>query len=138
MAARRPLHDEAALLAASDKIWKNLHEPDWLQAFRSHPRVGESKAPAAASALSAAWSKNEQQRVGDAADAVKTALAEGNRAYEKRFGYIFIICASGRSGPDILAALERRLRNDDKTEMHEASDQQRQITHLRLKKWLTS
>ena len=138
MAARRPLLNEASLLAACDEVWNNLPESAWLDAFRSHPRIGESKAPAAASAQSAAWSEGEQQQVGAADDTVKAALAEGNRAYESKFGRIFIICATGRSAREILAILHRRLRNDDASELQEAAEQQRQIMHLRLKKWLIS
>jgi len=137
VSARRPIRDGASLLAASDEVWKNLPESDWLEAFRSHPRIGESHAPPSASPQSASWSKGEQQKVGDAGVEVKQALAEGNRAYEQRFNRIFIVCASGKSAPEILQILERRLRNDDKTELHEAAEQQRQIVHIRLKKWLS-
>lgn len=138
MAARRPIRTEADLFAACDAIWKGLPVSDWIEAFQSHPRIGDSKAPSAASAQSAAWSKTEQQNVGTAGEAVKRALAEGNRAYEHRFGRIFIVCATGKSAHEILEILERRLRNDDKTELLEAAEQQRQIAHLRLKKWLNS
>jgi 2-oxo-4-hydroxy-4-carboxy--5-ureidoimidazoline (OHCU) decarboxylase len=65
-------------------------------------------------------------------------MAEGNRAYEQRFNRIFIVCAAGKSAPEILEILRRRMRNDDPTELHEAAEQQRQIAHLRLKKWLSS
>ncbi|HYL85548.1 MAG TPA: 2-oxo-4-hydroxy-4-carboxy-5-ureidoimidazoline decarboxylase [Candidatus Angelobacter sp.] len=138
MAARRPLREEATVLAGSDEVWKNLREEDWQEAFRSHPRIGESKAPAAASARSAAWSETEQQGVGTAGDALKAALAEGNRAYEQKFGRIFIVCATGKSARDILEILNRRLRNDERRELAEAAEQQRQIIQIRLKKWLTS
>ena len=135
MANRRPAANEAALLALSDEIWHNLSEPDWLQAFRSHPRIGES-ATHASSAQSAAWPAQEQQKVADAADAVKIALAEGNREYERRFPHIFIVCATGKTASEILAILRRRLQNDAPTEFHEAAEQQRLITQIRLKKWL--
>jgi 2-oxo-4-hydroxy-4-carboxy-5-ureidoimidazoline decarboxylase len=138
MAARRPVPDEASLLAASDEVWKNLRQADWLEAFASHPRIGESPAPAAAGAQSAAWSNAEQQTVGAADGQVKAALVEGNREYEKRFGRIFIVCATGKSAPEIVEILRRRLRNDEKTELHEAAEQQRQIAQLRLKKWLSA
>lgn len=136
MAARRPILTEVDLLTACDAIWKGLPVSDWIEAFQSHPRIGESKTPSAASAQSLEWSRTEQQKVGSAGDAVKAALAEGNRAYEQRFGRIFIVCAKGKSAQEILKTLERRLRNDDKTELLEAVEQQRQIAHLRLKKWL--
>ncbi len=138
MATRRPILGEAALLTACDEVWKNLSEADWLEAFRSHPRIGDSHAPASAPPQSAAWSGEEQRKVGAAAGDIKAALAAGNRAYEQKFNRIFIVCATGKSAPEILAILERRLRNDEATELLEAAKQQRQIAHLRLKKWLLS
>jgi 2-oxo-4-hydroxy-4-carboxy-5-ureidoimidazoline decarboxylase len=138
MATRRPILDEAALLTACDEVWKNLSEADWLEAFRSHPRIGDSQAPAFAPSQSAAWSGEEQRKVGAAADDIKATLAAGNRAYEQKFNRIFIVCATGKSAPEILGILERRLRNDETTELLEAAEQQRQIAHLRLKKWLLS
>jgi 2-oxo-4-hydroxy-4-carboxy-5-ureidoimidazoline decarboxylase len=138
MAARRPILDEAALLGACDQAWDSLAEADWLEAFRRHPRIGETHVQASAPARSAAWSGEEQQKVGNSTQDIKAALAEGNRAYEERFKRIFIICASGKSAPEILEDLRRRLRNDDAAELREAAEQQRQIAHLRLKKWITS
>ena len=138
VAARRPIHDEAALLITCDEVWKELPESDWMEAFRSHPRIGESRASASALAQSVSWSKTEQQRVSAADDEVKRALAEGNRAYEQRFKRIFIVCANGKSAIEILEILRRRLRNDDKTELQEAAEQQRQITRIRLRKWISS
>ncbi|MGB7281177.1 MAG: 2-oxo-4-hydroxy-4-carboxy-5-ureidoimidazoline decarboxylase [Candidatus Acidiferrum sp.] len=138
MAARRPLFDEAALLSASDQVWNSLAESDWLEAFRSHPRIGESRASASSAPQSASWSGEEQQKVASAAEDLKAALVEGNRAYEQRFHRIFIVCATGKSAPEILAILQRRLQNDDTTELLEAAEQQRQIARLRLKKWLSS
>ncbi|MGC2803769.1 MAG: 2-oxo-4-hydroxy-4-carboxy-5-ureidoimidazoline decarboxylase, partial [Candidatus Acidiferrum sp.] len=138
MAARRPIRDEATLLAVSDQVWNGLSESDWLEAFRSHPRIGESRSPVSGTAQSAAWSGEEQRKVGGAAEEVKVALAEGNRAYEKRFKRIFIVCVTGKSAPEILAILQRRLQNDESTELREAAEEQRQIARLRLKKWLNS
>jgi OHCU decarboxylase len=138
MATRRPILGEAALLTACDEVWKNLSEADWLEAFRSHPRIGDSHAPAFAPPRSAAWSGEEQRKVGAAGDDIKAALAAGNRAYEQKFNRIFIVCATGKSAPEILAILERRLRNDETTELLEAAEEQRQIAQLRLKKWLLS
>lgn len=138
MADRRPIPNEAALLAACDQICRNLSQSDWLESFRSHPRIGESHPAAETPARSAAWSSEEQRRVSSADEALKADLAEGNRAYEQKFGSIFIVCATGKSPPEILAILRRRLQNDQTTELHEAAEEQRQIAHLRLKKWLTS
>jgi 2-oxo-4-hydroxy-4-carboxy-5-ureidoimidazoline decarboxylase len=133
---RRPFAQTAALLAASDEIWCSVTPADWLEAFRSHPRIGESSASALAPARSAAWSRQEQDRVTNAADDLKSALAEANRAYEEKFGYIFIVCAAGKSAVEILAILRRRMQNDKENEIREAAEEQRLITQLRLKKWL--
>jgi 2-oxo-4-hydroxy-4-carboxy-5-ureidoimidazoline decarboxylase len=137
MAARRPFADSATLLAVSDDTWRNLAAEDWMEAFRSHPRIGESQASQSPSAKSAAWSTQEQRNVAAADDAVKIALAEANREYERRFSHIFIVCATGKSGPELLEILRRRLHNDKETELHEAAEQQRQIMHIRLTKWLS-
>jgi OHCU decarboxylase len=141
MAARRPLADRDALLAASKETWRSLSRSDWMEAFHSHPRIGElrSSEPPALQfppAKSAAWSEQEQQSVRDAEAAVKYALADANREYERRFDRIFIVCATGKSAKQILEILRRRLDNDAETELHEAAEQQRQITEIRLKKWL--
>jgi OHCU decarboxylase len=138
MAARRPILHEAALLAACDEVWRNLPESDWIDAFRSHPRIGESHSPAASAPRSVAWSGEEQQKVGTAAEDTKAALAAANRAYEQRFHRIFIVCATGKSAPEILEILQSRLLNDEATELRETAEQQRQIARLRLKKWLSS
>ena len=107
-----------------------------MEAFHSHPRIGESL-PVTGSTQSVGWSVEEQQRVGAAGEDVKVALVEGNREYEQRFNRIFIVCATGKSALEILGILRRRLRNEQTTELHEAVEQQRLITHLRLKKWLS-
>jgi 2-oxo-4-hydroxy-4-carboxy-5-ureidoimidazoline decarboxylase len=138
MAARRPLVEGSSLLAASDEVWRGLTESDWLEAFASHPRIGELEAQRFRSPDSAAWSAQEQQSAATAEDTVKIALAEGNRDYERRFNRTFIVCASGKSAPEILDILKRRLQNDNETDLHEAAEQQRQITRIRLKKWLQS
>jgi 2-oxo-4-hydroxy-4-carboxy-5-ureidoimidazoline decarboxylase len=136
MAARRPLLDERALLVASDETWHNLAHSDWLEAFQSHPRIGESHARQVAPSQATAWSAREQKSATDADAAVKIALAEGNREYERRFGRIFIVCATTKSATEILEILRRRLQNDAETELREATEQQRQITQIRLRKWL--
>jgi len=135
MAVRRPFNDEAALILASDETWRNLDEADWIEAFNSHPRIGETKRQGETH-NSDAWSRPEQEKVTETGNAAKIALAEGNRAYEEKFGRIFIVCATGKSAPEILEILQRRLRNDAANELQEAAEQQRQITQLRLRKWL--
>jgi OHCU decarboxylase len=136
MVSRRPLADESAVLAASDEICAGLRDADWLEAFRAHPRIGGKKAEEFASQQSAAWSAQEQNSVATAGAELKAGLAEGNREYERRFGRIFIVCATGKTSAEILAILQKRLQNDDRTELREAAEQQRQITQLRLRKWL--
>ena len=136
MAARRPVADEAALLAAADEIWRGLSEADWLEAFRAHPRIGEKKAEQATGAPSAAWSAQEQSAAAAGDAEVKAMLAAGNAEYERRFGRTFIVCATGKTSAEILAILRRRLQNEEAAELREAAEQQRQITQLRLRKWL--
>ena len=136
VASKRPLNDAAALLAAADEIWRGLGEADWLEAFRSHPRIGESRAENAVAPQSAAWSEQEQLKSATSEAAVKTALKWGNREYEQKFGRIFIVCATGKSATEVLEILRRRLHNDDATELQQAAEEQRQIMQIRLNKWL--
>lgn len=137
MAARRPFPDVTTLLAAADETWSNLTAEDWMEAFRSHPRIGESRAGQFAPVQSATWSAQEQRNVAAAGEGVKSALAEANQEYEQRFRHIFIVCATGKSASEILETLRRRLQNDGPTELREAAEQQRQITRIRLTKWLS-
>jgi len=136
MASKRPIQDESVLLESSDAIWRSLAEADWLDAFRNHPRIGESHAEKTVAAQSSSWSEQEQRQAATAEEAVKTALKWGNREYEQKFGRIFIVCATGKSGGEILEILRRRLHNDEATELQQAAEEQRQIMHLRLKKWI--
>ncbi|MBV8515352.1 MAG: 2-oxo-4-hydroxy-4-carboxy-5-ureidoimidazoline decarboxylase [Acidobacteria bacterium] len=138
LVAERPFEDLPALLRTSDRIWRDLSEADWLEAFRSHPRIGESHSPTPASAQSRKWSTLEQSRFDQSPESVKKALTAGNQEYERKFARIFIICATGKSAAEILQNLQRRLQNDQAAELHEAAEQQREITHIRLRKWLTA
>jgi len=131
------MDEEAALLAVSDEIWRGLGEADWLEAFKSHPRIGESRAEEVSPAQSSAWSAQEQQKAATADEAVKMALKWGNREYEQKFGRIFIVCATGKSASEILEILRRRLHNDEANELQLAAEEQRQIMHIRLRKWIT-
>jgi 2-oxo-4-hydroxy-4-carboxy-5-ureidoimidazoline decarboxylase len=136
MASNRPMDEEAALLAVSDEIWRGLGEADWLEAFKSHPRIGETSAEKDSATQSSAWSAREQQKAATADEALKMALKWGNREYEQKFGRIFIVCATGKSASEILEILRRRLHNDEATELQLAAEEQRQIMHIRLKKWI--
>lgn len=137
LAARRPFTTEDALLEDAGDIWLALPEGDWQQAFDSHPRIGQRHA-ASATAQSLSWSSQEQSKAVSMDEADKAALVEGNRRYEERFGRIFIVCATGKTSPEILNILESRMTNDAVTELREAAEQQRQITQLRLRRWLES
>jgi 2-oxo-4-hydroxy-4-carboxy-5-ureidoimidazoline decarboxylase len=97
IASKRPIRDAASLLETSDAIWRSLGNADWLEAFRSHPRIGETRAEQTAEAQSSAWSAQEQQKAATADEDVKMALKRGNREYEEKFGRIFIVCATGKS-----------------------------------------
>ena len=137
MVALRPIANIAELSEAADRVWATMGEPDWMEAFACHPRIGERKA-AAASEKATAWSVQEQAGTSSAATNVMRELAEGNAQYEQRFGFTYIVCATGRSADEMLAILERRLANDRVAELKEAAEQQRQILQIRLGKWLLS
>jgi 2-oxo-4-hydroxy-4-carboxy-5-ureidoimidazoline decarboxylase len=136
MASKRPIRDAASLLETSDAIWRSLGNADWLEAFRSHPRIGETRAEQTAEAQSSAWSAQEQEKAATADEALKMALKQGHREYEQKFGRIFIVCATGKSAGEILEILRRRLHNDEATELQQAAEEQRQIMHVRLNKWI--
>ncbi len=136
LARLRPMATDAELFAASDRVWLSLDPADWDEAFRSHPRIGERKAAASATQTSAAWSRQEQNGIDAQNAAILAELARGNEEYETRFGRIFLVCATSKTAAEMLATLHRRLGNDAETELREAAEQQRQITELRLRKWL--
>ena len=135
MVALRPIGTIAELSAAADRAWSTMEEADWLEAFACHPRIGERKV-ARTTPKSAAWSNEEQSSANTAADRVLAELAAGNALYEQRFGFTYIVCATGKSAEEMLAILNRRLAGDRASELREAAEQQRQITQIRLGKWL--
>jgi 2-oxo-4-hydroxy-4-carboxy-5-ureidoimidazoline decarboxylase len=136
LADARPFGSVDELVATSSTVWRALPEEAWQEAFESHPRIGEQKAQGHASAESLHSSTQEQAVALSADESAKLALKAANQRYEERFGRIFIVCANGRSAGEILSALERRMTNDAAAEILEAAEQQRQITELRLKRWL--
>ena len=129
MARRVPFATMEEVLAAADEIWGTLDPADRLEAFAAHPRIGERTGDPQAS--------REQSRVAAADAGIHARLAQGNRDYEARFGYIFIISAQGKSAEDMLDALERRLRNPAGEELNVAAAEQAQITRIRLGGLLT-
>jgi OHCU decarboxylase len=137
MTSVRPFISLEDLLTKADSLWRSLTKEDWLEAFRAHPKIGEQKAAAAQSEQAQNWSKQEQSGTAGAGTATRAALAAGNQEYERRFGFIFIVCATGKSSEAMLKALTTRLRNDPETELPVAAEEQRKITRLRLEKLLT-
>jgi OHCU decarboxylase len=135
MIANRPIGNEAELLNAADRAWGKMEEADWLEAFACHPRIGERK-NAQLSSQSSSWSRQEQASVESAPATTLTRLAERNAEYENRFGFTYIVCATGKSPDEMLSILNRRLASDRESELREAAEQQRQIIHIRLRKWL--
>jgi OHCU decarboxylase len=132
--AQRPFAGVSALLAAADTLWRHLQREDWLEAFSHHPQIGEKAASGSQSHRR--WAEGEQTGARTATEDVKTRMARGNRAYFEKFGYIYIVCATGKSAEEMLALLEQRLQNDPVAELTIAAEQQRQITRLRLEKLL--
>jgi 2-oxo-4-hydroxy-4-carboxy-5-ureidoimidazoline decarboxylase len=134
MATLRPYASEAALRDAAERTWDDLPRADWLEAFAAHPRIGDLDALRARFAATAAWSAREQEGVAGASEEVLRALAEGNRLYEEKFGFIFIVCATGKTAGAMLELLRRRLPNDPADEIANAAAEQAAITRLRLER----
>lgn len=136
MSAGRPYANDDALLAAADRTWTELEPGDWREAFAHHPRIGDRAALEARFAATRAWSAGEQGEVATAGTDVLDALAEGNRAYEARFGHVFLVCATGRTADEMLALLRERLTNPAEVELRVAAAEQAKIMRLRLAKLL--
>jgi len=134
VASRRPYADVETMRKAADSIWWNLERADWLEAFSHHPQIGEK--PASGSESARQWAAGEQAGARAASDEVKARLARANRAYFEKFGYIYIVCATGKSAEAMLAILNQRLQNDPPSEISIAAEQQRLITRIRLDKLL--
>ena len=129
MERARPYEDVPALLRIAERIWWSLGEGDHREAFAAHPKIGEAKVPATGDAT---WSTDEQRSAAAAAAQTLARLAEQNRAYEAKHGFIFIVCATGRSADAMLADLEARLGNSAALELRTAAEEQAKITRLRL------
>ena len=134
VAASRPWADGAALVEAADEALEALAEADVLEALASHPRIGDFQSLKMRYAGNREWSAGEQSGAAEADDETLRRLAAGNDAYERRFGYLFVVCATGKSAAEMLAILEARLQNVPADELRVAAGEQRKITHLRLAK----
>jgi 2-oxo-4-hydroxy-4-carboxy-5-ureidoimidazoline decarboxylase len=132
-----PFATAEALFAEAERIWDNLTEADWREAFMHHPKIGDVNALREKFASTATWVAGEQGAVRQAEPETLEALAAGNDAYEQKFGYIFIVCATGKSATEMLALLQARLPNEPSQEIHIAMGEQAKITRLRLEKLLT-
>lgn len=137
MARARPFKDNSAVYAEAGWLWSQTGPDDWREAISHHPRVGDLSKLRERFQKTGAWSEQEQKGVQGASDEVLQALATGNREYEERFGFIFLICATGKSAQDMLDQLRERLNNPPPLELRIAAGEQAQITRLRLEKLLT-
>jgi OHCU decarboxylase len=134
MIVRRPFGDIRSLLAAADELWRAMGPADWREAFAHHPRLGESRSAAPQDDRARLWSSGEQAGARNTDASMRAELAGANAAYEERFGFICIICATGLHAEDILQLTRERLKNDPEHELQVAAEEQRMITRLRLLK----
>jgi 2-oxo-4-hydroxy-4-carboxy-5-ureidoimidazoline decarboxylase len=134
MLARRPFGTFQHLVDDAEEIWWSLEPDDWREAFDHHPRIGEHASVAPQGETARDWSSAEQHGATRADESTRRALAEGNREYERRFGHIFLVCATGKSAEEMLAMLRERLSNGPATELRVAAAEQAKITRLRLEK----
>jgi 2-oxo-4-hydroxy-4-carboxy-5-ureidoimidazoline decarboxylase len=118
----------------SDKAWYACSKQDWLEAFSHHPKIGEKAGENKNLTSTKEWASQEQSGVKSAAQSVLDELSLQNRKYEERFGYIYIVCATGKTAREMLEIVKERLNNDPEKELHIAAGEQNKITHLRIDK----
>lgn len=133
MLAKRPFETIDSLLDTARAEWFALSEDDWREAFGHHPMIGDREGLRRRFAATRQFSEQEQAGAESAPDEVLDALAEGNRAYLEKFGYIFIVCATGLSAAEMLALMRARLKNDPAAEIRHAASEHARITELRLR-----
>lgn len=138
MAAARPFATVSGLLSEADRQWAALGEPEWREAFSHHPRIGETNLNQPRFAATAAQSSREQSGMAAASDEVRKQFLALNAEYERRFGHVFLICATGRTAAEMLEQLQTRLGNDAATELRIAAQQQGMITRIRLERLVNS
>ncbi len=131
MTASRPFLDVATLTRRADRVWADIGSEGWLEAFAAHPKIGERSADD-----KDAWSAGEQSGVARAEAGSLEQLANLNAAYHDKFGFIFIVCATGKSAEEMLELLSARMNNVREAEIRIAAEEQRRITHIRTRKWL--
>ena len=131
-----PADDMVELLEDAENEWWKCSQSDWKEAFSHHPKIGNTDSLREKFASTANWASGEQSGVKNASEETIKALAVGNKLYEERFGFIFIVCASGKSAEEILAILQERLQHEKDEEIVIAADEQNKITKLRIEKLL--
>jgi 2-oxo-4-hydroxy-4-carboxy-5-ureidoimidazoline decarboxylase len=136
MLAKRPFASKAEILSDAEIIWEKLAEEDWRQAFLHHPKIGDLSSLKEKYGNTKEWAAGEQRGAAEASSQTLEDLAAGNEAYEKKFGFIFIVCATGKSASEMLYLLKQRLPNDPQSEIKIAMREQNKITMLRLEKLL--
>lgn len=134
LVAKRPFLDLKDLMNKSDACWVLCSEQDGLEAFTHHPKIGDVSELEKKFASTKEWAGNEQAGVSVAQQSTIEALAKGNNEYEQKFGYIFIVCATGKTADEMLALLNNRIGNDAETELKIAMAEQNKITKIRLEK----
>ncbi len=134
MIAGRPYASEDELIRQCEASWQKLSTADWLEAFAAHPKIGDIESLKKKYSSTKAWAEQEQSGVGGAAEELLKELSALNEAYERKFGYIFIVCATGKSAYEMLGILKRRIDNPPDEELKTAIEEQKKITRLRLEK----
>jgi 2-oxo-4-hydroxy-4-carboxy-5-ureidoimidazoline decarboxylase len=129
-----PVKNLEELLSIAEQKWNQCSEADWLEAFEHHPKIGDINSLKEKFASTAKWAEGEQSGVQQTSQEIIEALAKGNTAYEAKFGYIFIVCATGKSAEEMLRILHSRLTNEPDQEIKIAAAEQSKITEIRLKK----
>lgn len=137
MTESRPFGSEIKLFETAAEIWHSLQPLDWLEAFASHPKIGESKADTSQQKQSAEWSSGEQAGMNSADDRIRQMLSDANQKYFDKFGFIFIVCATGKTAQEMLELCSERLGNDPESEIKIAANEQQKITEIRLQKLLS-
>ncbi|GAA4354391.1 2-oxo-4-hydroxy-4-carboxy-5-ureidoimidazoline decarboxylase [Hymenobacter saemangeumensis] len=133
-----PVADEQTLFDKAKAIWYNLSEADWREAFTHHPKIGDVNSLKEKFASTSKWAEGEQGAVKQAGQQTLEDLAKGNEAYEQKFGYIFIVCATGKTAEEMLELLQTRLPNSPEEEIKIAMGEQDKITRIRLEKLLAA
>jgi len=136
MIERFPFADKASLLKDAEQTWWQCTEKDWLEAFTHHPRIGSRETMAEKFSSTVHWTVNEQKGAAEANEETLDALLADNQEYEKKFGFIFIVCATGKSAIEMLSLLQLRLLHEKEIEIRIAAAEQHKITLLRLEKLL--